>query len=313
MLAAQSNRAIAAIVVLAWIALAARVQAQPRLPTAHLTWRRPPLSTCPTRAELISDVEQMSDTLRFAARDEAAVLLDGAITVEGEGYRVRISTRSRDGAVLGGRELVRAEPDCAGLRGVLALVLTMLIESAAAHARQDGRALGLSAGLHAGVLSGALPLTAIGAGASLTLRVPPNLRLSAVASAFLPVDVEGSRTLTRLTVWSAGLELCGRLFGDSRAAHGLLCGSAQAGGKHATTEGLRQPSNVVRLLALGQLELMAVLPLSPHIAITAAAGIALFWTRPNFYYRRADDSKQDVHRSPPLGGVARLGLTYDLF
>lgn len=312
MFAASLPRPIAAIIVLAWTALAAHAHAQPRLPSAHLSWRRPALSTCPTRDQLVSDVEQMSGTPRFVTREEAEVLLEGAITAERDGYRVRISTRSRDGVVLGGRELVRAEPDCASLRGVLALVLTMLIESAAAHARPEQRAIGLSSAVHAGVLSGALPITTLGAGVSLSLRLPPHLRLSAVGAAFLPVDVEGSRTRTRLSVWSAGLELCGRLFGRIQQAHGLLCGSAHAGGKHAVTDGLRQPSNVARLLALGQLELMAVLPISRRVAVMAAAGLAMFWTRPSFYYTRTDGRRQEVDRSRPFGGVARLGLVFDL-
>lgn len=313
MRSAKLNQAVACAILLFASCFALSSRARALAPRAHLTWKRPPLSTCPSRAELVADVQTLSEEAPFVEASDAQLLLDGAIERTDEGLRARIVVRLRDGTVLGVRELARSDGDCAALRGPLALVLTMLIESARTVERPPEAApLRIQVGLHGGVLSGALPRMTSGGGVVLSVRLVPALRLSVIGSAWLPVEVEGRQIRARLTLWSSGLELCGRIVGSDRGAQAALCAAGHAGATHASSQGLVGPSRVARLTTLAELSLLAALPLSTRVTATASAGFVTYFHRPRFYYERPDRTLRTIHRAERFGLLVRVALLFDL-
>jgi hypothetical protein len=294
----------AMLVLLACSASAARAEET----RVNLTWQKPPLSSCPTRRDMISDVEALTEGVRFVDRGDAELWLDGGIELRDDEMHANIVVRLPDGSVLGARELP-GSGDCAALRAPLALILTMLIESATTERMQESPRR-LHVGLHGALLSGALPRLVTGGGLTLAISPRSNFRLSLGGSLFLPVDVEGREIRTRLTVWMAGLELCGRLFGGERVGS-FLCAAGHAGATHAATEGLVGPKQVARLLTLAEIAIASSVSLTRWLTLTGSLGFVAYLHRSRFFYERSDGMARTLHRAEPFGLLARVGLRFD--
>lgn len=263
---------------------------------------------CPEARTLEQDVEALAGRRVFVPRAEAAVLVSGGVEQHAEGTRALLEVRTRAGDLLGRRELVQADGDCAALRSPLALVLTMLLESPGAPPPSEQRTGNLRVGLFGLLHTGVLPEVALGLGGSLGLLRARVLTLDLRASYFAPQNERGlAGSEARFQHWSAGLELCPRLWQRGRGSL-FACSALELGALSAVPRGLLEQASATRLLGSAQLALALGVKLSRLSALWLSLGASAAWPRSRFFYRDAAGAPIELHRPAPLGAIFRLGL-----
>jgi hypothetical protein len=297
--------------VTAYFFVSALTQAQDA--RAHLRWTRPAGSQCPSSATLQADVVALEGAPVFVAEAQADLVLRGAIVDTADGVHVRVEARDARGALLGTREFSAQAGDCASLRRVLALMLTILIDSAElarpshVHAHRP-----LVAGAGLSLWSGTLPL--VRPGLSLAIAGDPlqRLRLRGYATYVLPVSARTPAGVgARFDAFALGSALCPRL-SPVEAAVGLwVCAGAQLAFVYTRPQMLEGPARQLRVLGQALLELSFSLRITKRSSLEAALGVVGSPYRPEFLFLKNDHSRVFVHRPAPFGVLARFGVTID--
>ncbi|HKP55458.1 MAG TPA: hypothetical protein VJV78_01985 [Polyangiales bacterium] len=290
---------VAPLASLIWLSSAAGQE-----PAVQLIWERPPGSLCPSRAVLEADVEAEMGRRVFGSAEDARVILRGDVHDGSDGVRVRLEARSREGALLGTRELSAEAGECAALRGAIGLVLTLLVErDDGSLAHGDGASVHFGVGPFVDIQSLPLPRASLSFGAAFALEIGSVLRLQLDAAYWVPVVIETpSGVGATLQALSVGLRACVRFWGD-RSSFGLaLCAGAHAGPLISSPRMLEGAESQVRLLAQGLLELRWEANLEDFASLNLAVGPLLSFSRPSYSYVRADNMTMDVYR-PQLGGI----------
>jgi hypothetical protein len=281
-------------------ASAARAQA----PNVQLIWERPPGSFCPSRAVLEADVEAVMGRRVFGSAEDARVIVHGEVRDLSSGVRVRLEARTRDGTLLGTRELSAEAGQCASLRGAIGLVLTLLVDHEDAWLEQsDHDGVRFAVGAVVSLQSIPLPRATVSAGPTLAVELGRAMRLQADFAYWVPVTIQTVRGVgAKLEAFTLALRACGRFWGE-RTSFGLsICVGAEGGPLIATPRNLEGPERQVRMLAHGLLELRWEARLAADAALELAVGPLLSFSRPSFSYVRADGATMPVYR-PQLGGI----------
>lgn len=194
--------------------------------TATLALRAP--ASCPGAAALAAAVTERVGRLAFV--DEAADLQVEVRMRRGViGWHANVVTRSRDGEVLGERDLEEPSPDCRAALGPLALVVALVIDAPTVRraARAAPAQTEVDLGLRGRVAVGRTPLWSGGIGLYGALALADFLALRMDVTASLP-GAEGAPP-GALDAWGgdAGLSLCPRV--DEGPFRLDLCGGAAAG------------------------------------------------------------------------------------
>jgi hypothetical protein len=308
-----SSRPTFLMMVVVLLVLAVSLRARADQVRAHLTWRRPVGTMCPSSEVLETDVEQLMGRAVFAPQEEADLLVFGVAEDDASGVRIRIDVRDAGGAVLGTRELTAPAGECGSLRRALGVVLAMLLDQNAAvpRAAAPTERTAVAGTLSLGFLTGTLPRIDAGVVLALAVDPPKFVRLRVDASYWLPVVAETQRGVgASFQALRAGLSVCPRLV--SSAVIGLsVCAGIELGGLRASPQELSVLAHQTRLLVQPAMELVAALRLSRHSSLEAALGMLANVVRPNFYYGRTDGDTVDVHRPRMFGAIFRIGLTID--
>jgi hypothetical protein len=291
-----------------WLLLMAAVLAPGKVraeaPWVYFDWQPPLSAGCPPRAVLEQDVEQALDRSVFTRSPAAWMTVRGAVELEGEEVRVRLSARSRQGKLLGTRELTAR--GCAALRNSLGLVLTLLVERDAGPPEPPAR---LALGAWAGLMPNVWPRTAVGLGPTLALSLPSFGELRADAAYWLPLSVRteaGKRA--RLSAVSLGPRVCPRLAGTADSLLDLrVCGGVQLGVMFVEQTAPTESGLHVRLLAQALVELRAALRLRA-VALELAAGPLVVLSRTQLYAAQADGTRVFLYGMPLLGVFVAFGL-----
>lgn len=280
------------------------------VPDVHLAWERPFGSTCPPASVLESDVEETLGRPVFTTRPSARLLIRGFIEENDTGETwVRLTARTRDGTLLGTRELRATGGGCSVLRSDIVLVLTLLVDE-----QRDGdgpSALRVHFGAAATALLQVLPRWSAGAGPALVVDVD-GLQLRADLAYFLPVTVRtASGIQASLRAVSLSLRACQRLFaapGHSFTLH--VCAGAQGGAWLISQSAPEAHALQLRLLAQGLLELRAGLRLTDAAKLELGAGPSISLNRTSLYAYYDGDTRALLYRVPFLGAQLQLGLVF---
>lgn len=291
---------LSSLVIVASLLASANAGAQPA--DVHLIWDRPVGSTCPARAALEADVEEILGRRVFVDAAHARVILRGAITDDASGPRVRIEARSLRGELLGERTLTGSPGRCETLRDAIALVLTLFVDE---ESRQQGSSsdVRVAIGVSASVISTPLPRMTPSAGPALSLALGSWLRVRADAAAYWPVAIQTAHGVgARMYGFSLALRACARVLGDPSVFVMRVCAGPELGALIAAPLQLEGPARQTRLLAAGLLDVRWEKELADVALIDIAVGPVLELNRPRISYLRGDGSSMPVYR-PSLGGV----------
>lgn len=291
---------------LAWPLPAAGAEA----PHVHLTWQRPLGSTCPPAGVLERDVEDTLDRKIFTSRRSAQLRIEGVIEENASGGTwVQLRARDRDGTLLGTRELRRAGGGCAGLRGDIVLVLTLLVET--------GRDAGGTSSLHvelgasASALVRVLPRWSVGFGPTLVVDIAGRLQLRADLAYYLPVDVRTQTGIQAgLHAISGALRACQLLLASERSWKLHACVGLQAGTWLVSQSAPATRPAQLRLLAQGMFDLRVGARLADAVQLELAAGPSLALHRTSLYAYYDEATRVQLYRVPFLGAQLQFGLYF---
>jgi hypothetical protein len=268
----------------------------------HLIWDRPVGSTCPARAALEADVEEILGRRVFVDAGQARVILRGAITEDAAGPRVRIEARSLRGELLGERTLTGPRGRCESLRDAIALVLTLFADDESRQPRSAAD-VRFAVGVSASAISTPLPRLTPSAGPALSLELGPWLRVRADGAAYLPVAIQTAAGVgARMYAFSVALRACARVLGEPSVFVMRVCAGSELGALMAAPLALHGPARQTRLLAAGLLDVRWEKELAGAALLDVAVGPVLELCRPRISYLRSDGSSMPVYR-PSLGGV----------
>lgn len=336
-----------AAAILLGIASPATAVDKPPPRTSSLSWiRLPGADACVSTQDLARDVEARLRRPVFVSPAQADVSVEGRIEPRspGPGWKATIALRDAKGALVGTRELVRAEASCAEMREPLALVVAVMIDPDAALAPppapppdpppkveppptatatappppppppappppRDEPRWAFDGGASALFGLGVLP--SLGAGVHVDgLLEPPRLfPLELLGGFFLDntASAEGpGRAAFTLAFGGAGA--CPLRHASDRLS-AYACANVQLGFVRASPEGF----DVVRpderkLYAAGALEGRLSLRIAGPLALRLGLSGAAPFTRDAFVYRRADGTQADLFRMAPIVGMADVGI-----
>jgi hypothetical protein len=121
------RRAASAGVFWASVALGSHADAQPAKEPVRLSWvRASGADACSTEPEIAAQVARKLGRSPFAA--DATKSVEALVAHEGRGWRAEIHVRSRDGGLIGSRDLTSEAQGCAGIEAAAVLAIVLAID-----------------------------------------------------------------------------------------------------------------------------------------------------------------------------------------
>lgn len=331
-----------AIAILLGISVAAAAADKPPPRTSSLSWvRMPGADACVSTQDLARDVEARLRRPVFVSPAQADVSVEGHIEPRspGPGWKATIALRDAKGALIGTRELVRAEASCAEMREPLALVVAVMIDPDAALAPppppapppepppkveppppappppppppppRDEPRWAFDGG--ASTLFGLGVLPSLGAGVHVDgLLEPPRLFPLEILGGFFLDNTSSAEGPGRASFSLAfgGAGACPLRHASDRLS-AYACATVQVGFVRASAEGFDvvQPDER-RLHVAGALEGRVSLRIAGPLALRVGLSGAAPFVRDAFVYRRADGTQADLFRMAPIVGLADVGV-----
>lgn len=303
--------------------------------TSTLSWTRSPgAEVCPTVVEVGREVEALSGRSVFAPLSEADRVIEASVAPSSEGadgsFTASIVMASREGEVLGRRELVSHDPACADLASMAALAIALMIDpDASFEAREEPSEPAVSEPVEPIVVIRDAPLgpptrLTFDLGAAATLGVGPFvsgagvLRVLLTLDGFVPFGIVGvlqpfSRAESAggsvdFTTVLAGVTICPLFFhGPQLSAGG--CAGVDLGGAIAVGRTLPVALRETERF-LVQLDVSAYGRVALYGPLSFQVLAALFVPFRNDAWRTVSDA---VFTQPePVAGMLELGLSIDL-
>ncbi len=318
--------------------------------SSSLSWvRLPGAEGCVATQALARAVEDRLGRSVFVSAAQADVSVEGRVEpVRSGGYRAVLTLRDASGALLGTREIARAEPSCEAMSEPLALVIAVMIDpDAALGPKPASEAVDAGApqdaappvddaappppppppapppaprpppttpwtfeGSAAIVGSvGMLPRPGIGVGGNALLTPPKFPTLEGFGAIFFDNTASAENgAYTTFNLGYVGSGLCPFAL-LGQVARFFGCVESHLGVvRNRQTGFVSGPSDDFRVLVDSALEARVTLRLFGPFAFRAGVAGAVPWLRYEYRYARADGSSARTFRMAPVVGIADVGL-----
>ena len=308
----------------------------------------PGADSCIATQTLARSVEERLGRHVFVSAADADVSVEGRIEKKKSGWHAVLTIRDAKGALLGTRDLDRADTSCESMNDGLALVIAVMIDPEANLSRppapfppasasaepapppsptpaptpppppppppppKSKDPLRVEGDVTAVISDGLAPDVTPGAQVAGTLWLPGiPVGARGYGGIFLPTNAEQDGARGNFDLITIGSALCPTLRGPIGVA--MICVGSQLGvlRSHADTKDRNVDEKTMLLWNLVG-ELRFTVPVYAPIAITGGLGGVLPILRPTFLYTSSDAarSREDLHKVALAGLVADVGIAF---